>query len=122
KGCPGAVANSVCAIHNPSCFSRCLRVPIAIARFYGQYLWIPQTFLPTNPDLHHGLLAALVLSGDQRVVEPWPEPLGAPRGYFLIELPVVEAGVGLQYNVYDFGRRSGRVEATIALRLAAASS
>src|SRR5208283_4495636 len=56
KGCPGAVANSVCAIRNPSCFSRCLRVPIAIARFYGQYLWIPQTFLPTNPDLHHGLL------------------------------------------------------------------
>src|ERR1019366_1913799 len=30
RGCPGAVANSVCAIHNPSCFSRCLRVPIAI--------------------------------------------------------------------------------------------
>jgi RNA-directed DNA polymerase len=40
----------------PSCFSRCLRVPIAIERFYEQCLWIPQTFLPTNPDLHHGLL------------------------------------------------------------------
>jgi hypothetical protein len=31
-------------------------VPIAIRRFYEQDLWIPQTFLPTNPDLHHGLL------------------------------------------------------------------
>src|ERR1019366_4827414 len=54
--CPGADAISVCAIHTPSCFSRCLRVPIAIGRFYGQSLWIPQMFLLTNPDLHHGLL------------------------------------------------------------------
>jgi len=67
-------------------------------------------------------LAALVLSGDQRVIEPWPKPLGAPRGYFLIELPVVESGVALHYNVYDFGRRGGRVEASKALRLAAAAS
>src|SRR5664280_3425573 len=52
-------ANSVCAIHNPSCFSRCLRVPIAIGRFYKQCLWIPQMFLLTNPDLHHGLLCLL---------------------------------------------------------------
>jgi len=66
-------------------------------------------------------LAALVLAGDQREIEPWPRPLGAPNGYFLVELPVVEAGVALQYNVYDFGRRGGRVEATQALRLATAS-
>jgi len=33
-----------------------LRVPIAIGRFYKQCLWIPQMFLLTNPDLHHGLL------------------------------------------------------------------
>jgi len=66
-------------------------------------------------------LAALVLAGDQREIEPWPRPLGAPNGYFLVELPVVEAGVALQYNVYDFGRRGGRVEATQALRLATAA-
>src|SRR5439155_9126219 len=35
---------------------RCLRVPIAMRRFYEQSLWIPQKFLFTNPDLHHGLL------------------------------------------------------------------
>src|SRR5271157_1624788 len=64
-------------------------------------------------------LAALVLSGDQRVIEPWPRPLGASRGYFLIEAPVVESGVALKYNVYDFGRRGARVEASKALRLAA---
>jgi len=66
-------------------------------------------------------LAALALGGDQRVIEPWPKPLGAPRGYFLIELPVVETGVELRYNVYDFGRRGARVEASKALRLAAAA-
>ena len=64
-------------------------------------------------------LAALALSGDQRVIEPWPRPLGASRGYFLIEAPVVESGVELRYNVYDFGRRGARVEASKARRLAA---
>src|SRR5206468_784009 len=46
----------VCAIHISSCFSRCLRVPIAMPRFYKTSLWIPQHFLCTNPNLHHGLL------------------------------------------------------------------
>jgi outer membrane protein TolC len=64
-------------------------------------------------------LAALALAGDQRVIEPWPEPLGATRGYFLIEAPVVESGVELKYNVYDFGRRGAKVEAGKAMRLAA---
>jgi len=67
-------------------------------------------------------LAALALSGDQRVIEPWPTPLGAPRGYFLIEAPVVEAGMDLKYNIYDFGRRGARVEASKALRLAATAA
>src|SRR5437762_14309508 len=39
-----------------SCFSRCLRVPIAMPRFYEPSLWIPQKFLFANLDLHHGLL------------------------------------------------------------------
>src|ERR1035437_11142 len=60
NGCPGADTNSVCAIHKSSCFSRCLRVPIAMRRFYEQTLWIPQNFPPTNPDLHHGLLAQIL--------------------------------------------------------------
>src|SRR5271157_2259800 len=67
-------------------------------------------------------LAALVLSGDQRVVEPWPKPLGAPSGHFLVEAPVLESGVELKYNVYDFGKRGARVEASKALRLAAVAA
>ena len=42
-----------------SCFSRCLRVPIAIRAFYESYLWILQTLLLRHPDLHPGLLGAL---------------------------------------------------------------
>ena|SRR6267143_7237788 len=41
-----------------SCFSRCLRVPIAIPAFYESYLWILQTLLLTHPDLHPGLLGS----------------------------------------------------------------
>ena len=47
----------MCAIQIPSCFSRCLRVPIAMRQFYKQNLWILQQFLLTNLDLHHRLLA-----------------------------------------------------------------
>src|ERR1700682_5773436 len=39
-----------------SCFSRCVRVPIAIRAFYESYLWILQTLLLTHPDLHPGLI------------------------------------------------------------------
>src|ERR1700730_4378692 len=41
-----------------SCFSRCLRVPIAIRAFYKSYLWIPHTFSLTHLDFHPGLLTA----------------------------------------------------------------
>src|SRR5271165_6293658 len=45
-----------------SCFSRCLRVPIAMRTFYEPSLWILQHFLPTHPDLHHGLIGILPLA------------------------------------------------------------
>jgi hypothetical protein len=44
-----------------SCFSRCLRVPIPIPAFYESYLWILQTLLLTNPDLHPGLIAPCLI-------------------------------------------------------------
>jgi hypothetical protein len=49
-----------------SCFSRCLRVPIAIRAFYESYLWILPTLLLTHPDLHPGLLRDI-----KSVVEDW---------------------------------------------------
>jgi outer membrane protein TolC len=66
-------------------------------------------------------VAALALAGDERAVIPWPKPLGAPNGYFVSEAPVLQSGVDLIYNVFDFGRRASRVEASKAIRLAAAA-
>ncbi len=66
-------------------------------------------------------LAALALSGDQRLIVPFPKELGASRGYILAETPMAEAGVAMHYNVFDFGRRGAKVDATKAARLAAAA-
>ena len=66
-------------------------------------------------------LAALAIAGDERAVVPWPKPLGAPNGYFVSEAPVLQSGVDLIYNVFDFGRRASRVEASKAIRLAGAA-
>src|SRR5208282_600810 len=54
-----------------SCFSRCLRVPIAIRAFYESYLWILQTLLLTHPDLHPGLLGFPECSSVAPVVKPF---------------------------------------------------
>jgi len=67
-------------------------------------------------------LAALAMAGAEREIEPWPRPLGAPNGYFRADASTLETGVELKYNVYDFGRRAGRVEASKALRLGAAAA
>ncbi|MGA3315447.1 MAG: SEC-C metal-binding domain-containing protein, partial [Candidatus Korobacteraceae bacterium] len=46
-----------------SCFSRCLRVPIAMRTFYEPSLWILQHFLLTHLDLHHRLLGTYWMTG-----------------------------------------------------------
>ena len=66
-------------------------------------------------------LAALALSGDQRLIVPFPKELGATRGYILAETPVAEAGVAMHYNVFDFGRRGAKLDASKAARLASAA-
>jgi outer membrane protein len=66
-------------------------------------------------------LAALALAGAQRDVVPWPKPLGAKDGYFLVDASTLQTGVDLKYDLYDFGRRAGRVEASKAVELAAAA-
>src|ERR1700683_47430 len=60
-----------------SCFSRCLRVPIAIRAFYESYLWILQTLLLTHPDLHPGLLGLVIVLGLRQIMQ-WLVALPAP--------------------------------------------
>ena len=66
-------------------------------------------------------LAALAFFGDQRMINPFPEPL-APRGYVMVEIPVAQGGVGLEYDVFDFGKRGARLESSKASRLAAVAA
>jgi hypothetical protein len=48
-----------------SCFSRRLRVPIAMRAFYKSCLWILQTLLLKHPDLHPGLLGGTTSPAQQ---------------------------------------------------------
>ena len=66
-------------------------------------------------------LAALAIFGDQRLINPWPKAL-LPRGYSLVEIPIAQGGLGLEYDVFDFGRRGAQLESSKAQRLAAVAA
>jgi hypothetical protein len=53
------------------------------------------------------VLAGLAAFGDQRNISPFPKPL-APRGYTMVEIPVVQPELTLRYLIFDFGKREGR--------------
>jgi len=54
-------------------------------------------------------LDGLAVFGDERLINPFPKPL-APRGYVMVELPVVRPEVTLQYLIFDFGKREANVD------------
>ncbi len=54
-------------------------------------------------------LEGLAVFGDERLINPFPKPL-APRGYVMIELPVVKPEVTLQYLIFDFGKRGANMD------------
>jgi outer membrane protein TolC len=63
-------------------------------------------------------LEGLAAFGDRRLIEPFPKPL-APRGYVMVEVPIVEPEVALQYLIFDFGKRGGTVDSAKQEKLAA---
>jgi outer membrane protein len=63
-------------------------------------------------------LEGLAVFGDERLINPFPKPL-APRGYVMVEIPVVRPEVTLQYLIFDFGKREGTVDSAKGERLAA---
>jgi outer membrane protein len=63
-------------------------------------------------------LEGLAVFGDHRSINPFPEPL-APRGYVMVEVPIVEPEVTLQYLIFDFGKREGNVDSAKQEKLAA---
>jgi outer membrane protein len=63
-------------------------------------------------------LEGLAVFGDERLINPFPEPL-APRGYVMVEIPVVKPEIALQYLIFDFGKREGTVDAAKQEKLTA---
>jgi outer membrane protein TolC len=63
-------------------------------------------------------LEGLAVFGDERLINPFPEPL-APRGYVMVELPIVRPEVTLQYLIFDFGKREASVDSAKEEKLAA---
>src|SRR5580658_764912 len=63
-------------------------------------------------------LEGLAVFGDERLINPFPEPL-APRGYVMVEVPIVRPEVALQYLIFDFGKREASVDSAKGERLAA---
>jgi outer membrane protein len=63
-------------------------------------------------------LEGLAVFGDERLINPFPEPL-APRGYVMVELPIVRPEVTLQYLIFDFGKREASVDSARDEKLAA---
>jgi outer membrane protein len=63
-------------------------------------------------------LEGLAVFGDERLINPFPKPL-APRGYVMVEIPIVRPEVTLQYLIFDFGKRAANVDSAKAEKVAA---
>jgi outer membrane protein len=63
-------------------------------------------------------LEGLAVFGDERLINPFPEPL-APRGYVMVEIPVVKPEITLQYLIFDFGKREASVDSAKQEKLVA---
>lgn len=66
-------------------------------------------------------LAGTALFGNQKFINPFPRPY-APHGYTMVEMPIADAGLQLEYTIFDFGRRRAELEAGKAGQLAAAAN
>jgi outer membrane protein TolC len=64
------------------------------------------------------VLAGIAAFADQRFINPFPKPL-APDGYVMVQLPVIQPQVTLQYLLFDGGGRAAHVDAATQEQLAA---
>ena len=67
------------------------------------------------------LLVFNAVGGDQKTLAPFPEAL-EPVGYNSITIPVVQPQLTLQYLLFDSGKRSARVDAALAEKIAAGAN
>jgi outer membrane protein len=67
------------------------------------------------------ILSGLAAIADQRIIEPFPEPL-APRGYTMVEVPAVVPEITLDYLIFDFGKREAKIDGATAAKIAAGAN
>jgi outer membrane protein len=65
------------------------------------------------------VLAGIAAVANERIIEPFPKPLGTPKGYTLITATQIQPELSLDYLIFDFGRRAARVDQATAEKLAA---
>jgi outer membrane protein TolC len=65
-------------------------------------------------------LAGMALLGNQKLINPFPRPLAA-NGYTMVEMPIADAGLAVEYTILDFGRRGAHLDAAQNRQLAAAA-
>lgn len=70
---------------------------------------------------YYPILSGLAAFADSRSIEPFTKPL-APRGYVMVEAPAVVPQIDLDYLIFDFGKREGKVDAAAAEKIAAGAS
>lgn len=66
---------------------------------------------------YYPVLVGLAAFADQRIINPFPKPL-APRGYVMAEAPAIQPEVTMEYLLFDFGGREGKIDAAAAGKLA----
>jgi outer membrane protein len=70
---------------------------------------------------YYPILAGVATFAGQRLIEPFPKPL-APLGYILVQSPLVQPEVTLQYLLFDSGKRKASVDAATAQMLVAGAN
>ncbi len=65
---------------------------------------------------YYPVLAGLAVFADQRVYEPFPKAL-EPQGGNMVEIPLVQPEITLEYLLFDFGKREAKIDAATAGKL-----
>ena len=67
------------------------------------------------------ILVFQALGADEKILSPFPEALEA-RGYNSVTIPTIQPELTLQYLLFDSGRRSARVDAALAEKIASGAN
>ena len=77
--------------------------------------------LGVEKSAYYPVLAGIAAFADQRMIDPFPKPL-SPRGYTMVEVPFVQPEITLEYLIFDFGKREGKVDEAVAQKIAAGAN